>query len=105
MPIMAPKAYQHPDLDDIPLTQVMQALSDPCRIAIMQALIAQTELACNELPSEVAKATLSHHVSVLREAGLISTRVEGTKCLNTVRQEAFDDYFPGLLDMLKNSPS
>ncbi|MGZ0706784.1 ArsR/SmtB family transcription factor [Coraliomargarita sp. W4R53] len=100
---MASKAYQHPDLKDVSFTQVMQALSDPCRISIMLALISEQELACNELPSDLAKATLSHHVAVLRDAGLISTRVEGTKCLNSVRQEAFDDYFPGLLDLIKKS--
>lgn len=97
------KAYQHPDLEKVSLAQVMQALSDPCRISIMQALIVEEELACNALPVEVAKATLSHHMAVLRDAGLILTRVEGTKCLNSVRMEAFDDYFPGLLDMLKKS--
>ncbi|HBR94408.1 MAG TPA: transcriptional regulator [Opitutae bacterium] len=95
------KAYTHPDLDQVSLPQVMQALSDPCRISIMQALMAEEELACNALPVTVAKATLSHHMAVLRDAGLILTRVEGTKCLNSVRMEAFEDYFPGLLDLLK----
>jgi DNA-binding transcriptional ArsR family regulator len=95
------KAYEHPDLDGIPLARVMQALSDPCRISIMRALIERRELACHELPVEVAKATLSHHVKVLREAGLILSRVEGTKRLNTVRQEAFDHYFPGLLSLIE----
>lgn len=100
---MAPKAYKHPDLKDITLSQVMQALSDPCRITIMQALIHDQELACNELPTQVAKATLSHHVAVLRDAGLINTRVQGTKCLNSVRKETFQDYFPGLLELIKQS--
>ncbi|MDQ8195486.1 metalloregulator ArsR/SmtB family transcription factor [Coraliomargarita sp. SDUM461004] len=100
---MAAKAYQHPDLKNVSFSQVMQALSDPCRISIMQALIREQELACNELPSDVAKATLSHHVGVLRDAGLITTRVEGTKCLNSVRHEAFNDYFPGLLNLIQNS--
>ena len=98
------KAYEHPDPKHIPLTQVMHALSDPCRVSIMQALLAQKELACNALPVEVSKATLSHHVAVLRDAGLIHTRVEGTKCLNTVRVEAVNKYFPGLLAMLTNGP-
>jgi len=97
------KAYQHPDLSAVPLAQVMQALSDTCRIGIMKALIANQELACNELPVEVAKATLSHHVSVLRDAGLIQTRVEGTKCLNSLRPEAFNTAFPGLLEMIKKA--
>lgn len=95
------KAYSHPNIEDLSLVKVMQALSDPCRISIMQALQASHELACNELPVEVAKATLSHHVSVLREAGLITTRVEGTKCLNSIREDTFTRQFPGLLDLLK----
>lgn len=97
------KTYEHPDIKDIPLSQVMQALSDPCRIAIMKALLTNEELACNALPVEVAKATLSHHVAVLRDAGLIHTRVEGTKCLNTVREAAIDEQFSGLLNMLRAS--
>lgn len=96
------KEYEHPELPEVPLTKVMQALSDPCRVAIMKALLEEEVLACNELPVAVAKATLSHHMNVLREAGLIRTRVEGTKCLNTIRQEAFDEYFPGLLHLLEN---
>lgn len=94
------KAYPHPNIEDLSLPKVMQALSDPCRISIMQALQESQELACNELPVEVAKATLSHHVSVLREAGLIVTRVEGTKCLNSIRMETFTDHFPGLLELV-----
>lgn len=95
------KNYEHPELPGIPLAKVMHALSDPCRMAIMRALIADKELACNELPVDVAKATLSHHMCVLREAGLIYSRIDGTKLLNTVREEAFADYFPGLLRLIE----
>jgi len=95
------KAYTHPELTQVTLPQVMQALSEPCRIAIVQALMVEEELACNALPVSVAKATLSHHMAVLRDAGLILTRIEGTKCLNSLRMEAFDDYFPGLLALIK----
>ena len=96
------KAYEHPDIKSIPLSQMMHALSDPCRVTIMKALLAKEELACNELPVEVAKATLSHHVSVLRKAGLIRTRVEGTKCLNTVRIGKINNHFSGLIEMLRH---
>ncbi len=96
------KVYEHPDLEGIPFAKVMHALSDPCRVSIMKSLLAKEELACNELQVEVAKATLSHHMAVLREAGLITTRVEGTKCLNSVRLEAFENHFAGLLEMLRH---
>ncbi|GHC12213.1 ArsR/SmtB family transcription factor [Cerasicoccus arenae] len=97
------KIYQHPDLSDVALPAVMQALSDPCRISIVHALLKHEELACNELPVEVAKATLTHHMAVLREAGLIYTRVDGAKCLNSLRSEEFDKQFPGIISLVEQS--
>jgi hypothetical protein len=37
---------------------------------------------------------------VLREAGVISQRSEGTSRLNTLRREDLDARFPGLLDAI-----
>ncbi len=96
------KAYAHPALDDVTLPVVMQALSDPCRIAIVRAILAapRKELACNEVPLKVAKATRSHHFAVLREAGLAFTRIDGTKCMTSIRRAEFEKRFPGLLALL-----
>jgi DNA-binding transcriptional ArsR family regulator len=95
------KSYAHPCLDDIPLAAVMQALSDPCRVAIVRALLAQErQLACNEIPLGVSKATRSHHFDVLRDAGIIFTRCEGTRCLSSVRRKEVNKRFPGLLKLI-----
>lgn len=94
------KAYDHPNLSKVPLEMVMQALSDPCRVTIVRALLSQSELACNELPVDVAKATLSHHMDVLRAAGLIETRVVGAKCLSSVRRAGVNKHFPGVLALV-----
>ena len=96
------KSYTHPSLDDVTLTAVMQALSDPCRVAIVQTLLAEEEreLACNEIPLDVAKATRSHHFDVLRDAGIIFTRCEGTKCMTSVRRKELNKRFPGLLKLI-----
>jgi DNA-binding transcriptional ArsR family regulator len=93
------KVYSHPSLSDISLSTVMQALSDPCRIAIVRFLL-QGEYACNEVPLEVSKATRSHHFDVLRDAGLIFTRTEGTKCMTSLRAKELNQLFPGLLDLI-----
>lgn len=80
---------------------VMQALSDPCRIAIIRELIIKNRpLACNEVPLDVSKATRSHHFEVLRNAGLISTEVEGTKCMSSLRKRELDEKYPGLLALV-----
>jgi DNA-binding transcriptional ArsR family regulator len=80
----------------------MQALSDPCRIAIIRALLDSEggELACNDVELGVCKATRSHHFDVLRGAGLIRTRVEGTKCMTSLRTRELETYFPGLLGLI-----
>jgi len=97
------KAYHHPDLSEVPLEVVMHALSDPCRTAIIRALLTRSELACHELPVEVAKATLSHHLEVLRASGLIETHVVGAKCLSSVRRTELNRQFPGLLALVERS--
>lgn len=94
------KAYDHPDLSKVPLETVMHALSDPCRVAIVRALLTRSDLACNELPVDVAKATLSHHMDVLRAAGLIETRVDGAKCLSSIRHTEMNKQFPGVLALV-----
>lgn len=95
------KKYPAPRLDRVTLPKVLQALSDPCRIAIVRALLKKGELACNEVPLKIAKATRSHHFTILREAGLLSTRSEGTKCLSSIREQEVNKRFPGLLDLIR----
>jgi DNA-binding transcriptional ArsR family regulator len=100
---MAPtKSYRHPDLADVSLSEAMQALADPCRVEIVRTILEAggRELACNEIPLTQSKATVSHHFEALREAGVIQTRAEGTKCLSSVRQKEFDKRFPGLLSLV-----
>jgi DNA-binding transcriptional ArsR family regulator len=94
------KVYSHPSLSQVELAAVMQALSDPCRIAIIRALADSGELACNEIALDVSKATRSHHFDVLRAAGLIFTRTEGTKCMTSLRKTELDKRFPGLLKLV-----
>jgi DNA-binding transcriptional ArsR family regulator len=49
----------------------------------------------------ISKSTLSHHLKVLRAAGLIRTRVAGVRRLVTLRYDELERRFPGLLDMLR----
>ena len=53
---------------------------------------------CGALETSVSKSTLSHHLKVLREAGVIRQRQEGTARRNTLRSEDLEARFPGLLD-------
>jgi DNA-binding transcriptional ArsR family regulator len=89
-------------MKDLELHAVMQALSDPCRMAIVRQLLQSKgrALACNEVELDVAKATRSHHFEVLRAAGIIFTEMDGTKCMTSVRQVELNKRFPGLLKLV-----
>ena len=99
-----PKVYQHPNLEQVSLSTAMQALADPCRVAIVRALFSDQdrEFACNEIALEISKATVSHHFETLRDAGIILTRVDGRKCLSSIRRKEFSQRFPGLLELVLN---
>ena len=63
-----------PARDDIKMVDVLQALADPVRLQLLREL------------------------KVLREAGVIEGRVEGTRRYYTIRRADLDARFPGLLD-------
>ncbi len=100
--LVALKRYAHPALKEVTLAAVMQALSDPCRLAIVRALLEARgrELCCADFPLQVGKATRSHHFDVLRDAGLITSRCAGTKCLTSLRRQDLERRFPGLLKLI-----
>lgn len=87
---------EHPDREKMELGAVLAALSDPVRMSIMCALSGGGERAWGDFCEPVAKSTLSHHMKVLREAGLIVTRHEGTRCF-VRRREEVEELFPGLV--------
>jgi DNA-binding transcriptional ArsR family regulator len=92
-------AAETPPVGD--LTAVLQALGDPVRIEIVSSLAGADEpRTCGSFALGVTKSTLSHHFRVLREAGLISTRCEGTRRLISLRRADVDAAYPGLIDSI-----
>jgi DNA-binding transcriptional ArsR family regulator len=89
----------HPQTEDIELPAVLHALSDPQRLRIVRALAQDSEpRRCGSFGLDVTKSTLTHHFRVLREAGVIEQRTDGTAKLNSLRRKDLDQRFPGLLD-------
>ncbi len=93
-----PTEVAHPEAGRIELAAVLHALSDPVRLRIVAGLAAGTEMPCGAFQLPVTKSTCTHHFRVLREAGVIRQRVQGTTRLNSLRREDLDGRFPGLLD-------
>src|ERR1700674_4334573 len=90
------RQYRHPREDEITLTKVLAALSDPVRLSIVCALARNGERGWSGFDACVSNSTLSHHMKVLRQAGVITSRGDGTRCYVSLRPE-LERAFPGLL--------
>ncbi|MFI9230679.1 ArsR/SmtB family transcription factor [Streptomyces rimosus] len=90
----------HPDERDFDLFAVMNALTDPVRLSIVLRLADESAVPCGTFDLPIAKSALSRHLRVLREAGVISQRDEGTRRVNSLRAQELERRFPGLLDLV-----
>lgn len=103
--------FTHPNLNDVPLASLLHALSDPARLKIVRVLdedrAAEGEgLSCNcAAPDGLPRATVSNHFTILRSAGLVEARKDGTKVIHRLRRAEVDARFPGLLDAVLHAGS
>src|SRR6202012_4388753 len=92
----------HPEIDDLRPEAILHALSDPLRAAIFTEI---SGAGCIEACSTFAKvgdrvipkSSLSHHIKILREAGLIRCERHGVEMRNHSRCGEVDKRFPGLV--------
>jgi DNA-binding transcriptional ArsR family regulator len=89
----------HPEAEQIELSLVLAALSDPTRLSIVRQLAEDGETMCRRLEYG-SKSNLSYHFAKLREAGVTRTRVEGTARYISLRRDDLEARFPGLLESI-----
>ena len=84
------------------IARFAKALGHPARIAIMQFLAKQEQCYFGDIHEElpIAKATVSQHLTELKDAGLIQGTIEAPKvryCINQdnwlLAQELFKEFF------------
>jgi DNA-binding transcriptional ArsR family regulator len=93
----------HPEPDQISLSNVLAALGDETRLAIIGCLArcdATSGLVCGQFSGLTSKTNLTYHVAKLREAGVVHVRPEGTRRRVTLRRDDLDSRFPGFLDSI-----
>lgn len=72
------------------ICETFAALGDPTRLAIVERLLKEGELAAGVLCTDAGMSppAISRHLKVLREAGLVAQRVDAQRRLYSVRPEA-----------------
>jgi DNA-binding transcriptional ArsR family regulator len=93
-----------PPAANFELPQVLAALADPHRLATVRYVARNGESWCSQVMQdaglEMSKSTFSHHLRILREAGIVSKRVQGTRGFMRLRKADLDTRFPGLIDAI-----
>jgi len=74
------------------LASIFKALSDPTRVAIVNRLGSMPEVCVCDLTAafELSQPTISHHLRVLREAGLVEAEGRGTWAYYRLVPDAID---------------
>ncbi|SEP34822.1 transcriptional regulator, ArsR family [Methylobacterium sp. ap11] len=98
----------HPAIEDVRPEAILHALADPDRAAIFAGIMrAGCVEACSALSAigdrVIPKSSLSNHVKVLREAGLIRSERHGVEMRNQSRWAEVEARFPGLLAAIINA--
>lgn len=91
-----------PAAEDFDLPRVLAALADPHRLATVRYVAHTGEAWCSQVMLgaglELSKSTFSHHLRILREAGVLTKRIQGARGYTRLRKEDLDSRFPGLID-------
>lgn len=72
------------------LIETFSALADDTRLGLVERLMREGELSAGDLVSDatISGPAISRHLKVLRSAGIIRQRAEGTRRYYAVRPEA-----------------
>lgn len=75
---------------DLEIAVVAKALGNPVRVRILRLLLARETCYCGQIVDELplAQATVSQHLKILKDAGLVRGEIEGPRvcyCANRER--------------------
>lgn len=75
------------------ISEICKALGDPNRLKIIKLLFSGEQCACKLLEEfQITQPTLSHHMKILSETGLVSVRKEGKWTHYSINCSMFKDY-------------
>ncbi|MBN2839521.1 MAG: helix-turn-helix transcriptional regulator [Coriobacteriia bacterium] len=88
-------------MTDERLAQVARALANPARITIVRILAAQSDCRGRDIFSSLplAQSTVSQHLRVLKDAGVVESHVVGTSAVFCLAADVIDEFGAALRDI------
>ncbi len=93
--------------DTVDVSEVFKAIGDPIRWQIIERIATQAEYPCAELEDvlPVSKPTISYHVKILTQVGLVETSKKGRNYYYTLRREVLQEMVDQLQHLLPSVPA
>ena len=90
-------------MDRADIEKISKALADETRLKIFEAISASDHISCGEIGSmrNVSAATVSHHLKILSEAGLIACRREGQFVYSEAVPKTIEAYTQALAEIAR----
>lgn len=90
------------------IASIAKVFSHPARVAILQYISSRESCICNDIVDEIqlAQPTISQHLKVINEAGLLKGNYEGKSicyCLNVDRFQEFQELLNSYMNRTKSN--
>lgn len=84
------------------LSETLRALADPTRREILR-LLGEGDRAAGEIAAafDISAPSVSHHLSVLKQAGLVTSRREGQSIIYSLNSTVVQEFLQELMDFFK----
>ena len=94
-------------MDRSEIEKISKALADETRLKIFEAISASEQMTCSKIVSlrGVTPATVSHHLKILSEAGLIACRRAGQFVYSQVVPKTIISYTQALAKIARGKPT
>lgn len=87
-------------MNDQAIVKIYKALGEPTRLQIVKLLSSKENMACMHMTDELeinSNSTLTHHLKILIDAGVVSVRKEGTYRYYSLERDLLEKYAPTLV--------
>lgn len=87
------------NVDDEMAVKVYKALGEPTRLQLVKKFASQKEMSCETMVNHLDKAnsTITHHLKILIDCGLLTVRKEGTYRYYRIQRDVLEKYAPVLI--------
>jgi len=84
------------------IVKIAKALSDKTRVKMLREIAHKKSITCSEAEkiAHLAQPTVSHHLKILQDAGLLNSVKEGRFSIISINKKAFDVLGRGIDDIL-----